>query len=180
MQINILTKYSVLAHGPSKFNTANFQKNNTYFVTVVTICTKPVFLTLWTTDSCQPGKVSFVLWNITPYRCSDGPAAGMRQQNASKRRNTSTRHHGVTYQRTANFTVATVRQLNPKSCNARCLHFHQKSAKRCIRRSILLSTASFPGNADIAICTQEQYLTPLCRNLFHNFNIDGGTRADAV
>ena len=59
-----------------------------------------------------------------------------------------------------NFTVATVRHLNSKRCNTRCLHFHQKSAKRYIRRSILLSTATLPGKADIAICTQEQYLTP--------------------
>lgn len=57
MKINRLTQYSVLAHGPSKFNTANFKTDNTYFIMVVPICTNPVFLILWTTDSRQPGKV---------------------------------------------------------------------------------------------------------------------------
>jgi hypothetical protein len=67
-------------------------------------------------------NIGFVFWNITSCKCSDGSAQGLRQKNASKRRNTSTRHQGVTSQRTAKFRVASVRNLNPKNCNTRCLN----------------------------------------------------------
>jgi hypothetical protein len=134
MQINILTQYSVLAHGPSKFNTANFKKDNTYtyFITVVPICTKPVFLTLWTTDSCQPGKIIknhqykirlLEYYVVQMFRWSSYTIEAADCFEMSVHLHQTPRCQS---QRTANFRAASVRNLNPKNFNTRCSNIKKK------------------------------------------------------
>lgn len=100
MQINRFTQYSVLAHGPSKFNTANFQKDNTYFNTVVPICTKPVFLTTWTTNSYQPAKVikqpSIQIPSSSIFRSADVQMVQLQDWGSRMHRNVGTLPPDVT------------------------------------------------------------------------------------